>query len=258
MATQLTKEQFIAILLDKTLTKTEDVSVFQAMFSFENHKARASQIGRLLGSKAKTPGSPINLQIGRLAKRIAKKYDLVFTKRDNERNKSWDIFFDGSEDGSFWVWQLKRNLIDALVECNLTGEIQYPDEIPVEYENTLFEGAKRTIIVNSYERNSEARRICISHWGTVCTICRFDFEKEYGELGKGFIHVHHLKPVSEIGYTYEVDPIKDLRPVCPNCHSMLHRQKKVLGINELKNILKVKEHFRKLPPTVRTITESPS
>ncbi len=36
-------------------------------------------------------------------------------------------------------------------------------------------------------------------------------------MGEGFIHVHHLKPLSEVGYEYRVDPIRDLRPVCPNC-----------------------------------------
>jgi 5-methylcytosine-specific restriction protein A len=56
----------------------------------------------------------------------------------------------------------------------------------------------------------------------------------YGDIGKGFIHVHHLKPVSQIGETYEVDPINDLRPVCPNCHAMLHRPEETLTIEELK------------------------
>ena len=56
-----------------------------------------------------------------------------------------------------------------------------------------------------------------------CSICGFDFEKNYGELGKGFIHVHHIVPVSKIGPNYIIDPVKDLIPVCPNCHAMLHR-----------------------------------
>jgi 5-methylcytosine-specific restriction protein A len=100
----------------------------------------------------------------------------------------------------------------------------------------LFEGAKRTIIVNSYERNSLARRLCIGHYGTTCSVCNFDFVKEYGEIGNGFIHVHHLTRVADIGKTYEIDPIKDLRPVCPNCHSMLHSGKDALTIEELKNL----------------------
>lgn len=234
MATELTKDQFIEILLDKDITKPADLSVFQAIYSFDQHKAYASQVGRLLGNKSKMPGSPVNLQIGRLAKRIATKHDIDFTVRQNQKFKFWDIFFKGWEEGRFWVWQLKPNLIDALEETELTGEIQYSDEIPTEYSNKLFEGAKRTITVNSYECNPQARRLCIQHFGTTCVVCDFDFEMEYGEVGKGFIHVHHLTPVSDIGKNYEIDPTTDLRPVCPNCHSMLHREKETMTIDELK------------------------
>jgi 5-methylcytosine-specific restriction protein A len=59
----------------------------------------------------------------------------------------------------------------------------------------------------------------------------------YGDLGKGFIHVHHIVPISEIGTSYKVDPIKDLVPVCPNCHSMMHRLNPVITIADLKSII---------------------
>lgn len=93
-------------------------------------------------------------------------------------------------------------------------------------------------MVNSYERNPIARQKCIEHWKPICSVCQFDFEEKYGELGKGFIHVHHLVPISNIGDTYQVDPINDLRPVCPNCHAMLHKKNPPLTIEELQqNIL---------------------
>ena len=111
------------------------------------------------------------------------------------------------------------------------------EEIPAEIIEQLYEGAKKTIVINAYERNPKARKLCIEHWKATCAVCEFDFEKKYGEIGKGFIHVHHLTPVSKIGEQYEVDPINDLRPVCPNCHSMLHRQGEMLSIEELKLIV---------------------
>ena len=49
-------------------------------------------------------------------------------------------------------------------------------------------------------------------------MCGFDLVSRYGELGDGYIHVHHLKELSSLRRSYQVDPIKDLRPVCPNCH----------------------------------------
>jgi len=67
-------------------------------------------------------------------------------------------------------------------------------------------------------------------------ICRFDFQKNYGEMGRGFIHVHHLTDIATIGTEYEVDPHVDLRPVCPNCHAMLHTQRPAINIEELKTL----------------------
>ena len=124
MPTELSKDQFIEILLDNDITKPADLSVFQAIYSFDQHKAYASQVGRLLGNNGKMPGSPINLQIGRIAKRIATKHEINFTVRQNQKFKFWDIFFNGWEEGRFWVWQLKPNLIKALKEIEQTGEIQ--------------------------------------------------------------------------------------------------------------------------------------
>lgn len=119
------------------------------------------------------------------------------------------------------------------------GELATPLKFAEELEDTagVIEGAKQQVTVNAYERDSTAKRRCIKRWGCSCAVCGFDFHKVYGDLGKGFIHVHHLKPIHTIGEAYLLDPENDLRPVCPNCHSMLHRKKEVLSIDELRNIL---------------------
>src|SRR5688572_13204406 len=79
-----------------------------------------------------------------------------------------------------------------------------PEEVPSNGE--YWEGAATTITVDAYERNPEARRACIEHWGSACVVCKFDFEHHYGALGRGYIHVHHLKSIVEIGKEYKVDP----------------------------------------------------
>ena len=101
------------------------------------------------------------------------------------------------------------------------------------------EGDCEQISTNRYERNPEARRKAIEYHGVKCVVCGMDFEETYGELGRGFIHIHHIVPISSKGKT-KVDYQKDLVPVCPNCHAMLHRSihGKVLSIKELKDILK--------------------
>ena len=84
------------------------------------------------------------------------------------------------------------------------------------------EGTVRRVSTNRYERSQAARTTCIAHHGALCAVCRLDFEKMYGEIGRGYIHVHHIVPVSQMGDNYKVDAVKDLVPVCPNCHAMLH------------------------------------
>lgn len=113
-----------------------------------------------------------------------------------------------------------------------------PEQLPQEVGSSqgYIEGSVTRVLVNVYERNAAARKICIDRWGCRCQICGFDFERFYGELGRGFIHVHHLKPLSEIGESYELNPIADLRPVCPNCHAMLHRTNPPVAIDTLKSI----------------------
>lgn len=96
------------------------------------------------------------------------------------------------------------------------------------------EGALARVLSSRYERDRIARSRCIEHYGAECIVCGFSFERTYGDIGAGFIHVHHLVPLSETGGEYHVDPIRDLRPVCPNCHAMLHRGEVPVSIESLR------------------------
>lgn len=95
-----------------------------------------------------------------------------------------------------------------------------PDEEEVQ---GFLEGGRIKVTVNRYERSRTARKECIEHYGFQCSVCGISFEHRYGERGKEYIEVHHIKPLSEVEDNYRVDPVEDLRPVCPNCHAMLHR-----------------------------------
>ena len=111
-------------------------------------------------------------------------------------------------------------------------DVDYPDN-----DEKLYEGALVTIKANRYERNQKARRECVAKKGYHCLVCGRDFESTYGEIGRGFIHVHHLTPISTIGQEYELNVDTDLVPVCPNCHYMLHRKNPPYTIEELKDIV---------------------
>jgi len=189
-----------------------------------------------------------------------------------EKGKHWDPDRDARGDVAFYV----QILFDVLSEAPVLGEdvlsrppLQnhnwYPPasgtSIPEEIANQLeslwsdatetrfvppsteelqtihIEGTRRTRLITSCERSSEARAKCIEHYGARCQVCGLAFEERYGEIGKGFIHVHHLVPMTKIEGEYEVDPIQDLRPICPNCHAMLHKRIPPYLIEELIQIM---------------------
>lgn len=101
---------------------------------------------------------------------------------------------------------------------SLIGGLWFPDDL----DESSPEGAKKQVLVNKYERDPKARAACIKIYGLRCVVCGFDFAAQYGEAGEGLIHVHHQTPISKVGPAYRVNPRTDLRPVCPNCHAIIH------------------------------------
>ena len=106
-------------------------------------------------------------------------------------------------------------------------------------DSDYIEGSIKTRTVNAYERSPEARKACIEHYGCCCSVCGLNFSHLYGEIGEGFIHVHHIEPIHEKKEEYEVHPTKDLIPVCPNCHAMIHQTKPIKTIEEMKRIVEI-------------------
>jgi predicted restriction endonuclease len=107
----------------------------------------------------------------------------------------------------------------------------------INNEIKLIEGSTNEIIQTQYERSPEARALCLSIHGYRCKVCDFDFQTVYGEIGKEFIHVHHIEPISTKNGEYEIDPQSDLIPVCPNCHAMIHRKTPPFTIEEIKRTI---------------------
>lgn len=113
-----------------------------------------------------------------------------------------------------------------------------PEEVPED----LWEGAKRLVSVNAFERNAEARLACIEHHGTSCVVCGFNFAIKYGEEFAGFIHVHHITPLARIGTRYKVDPKQDLIPVCANCHAVIHYGNRTRSIESVRKLIRKDPH----------------
>jgi len=86
------------------------------------------------------------------------------------------------------------------------------------------EGKSYQVVSTRYERSLLNRKFCIALKGYTCAICGFDFCSFYGDVGEGFIEVHHIEPVSLMDIEKTINPETDLIPVCSNCHSILHRR----------------------------------
>lgn len=380
----ISQQTFEAILLDKQVTTPVDIEVLQTIYKLDGHKGSATEIAKLLSLKDKVD---LNGRIARFGKRIVKKFGINPRIRENGKIAYWDIPFNGYDEGTSFIWQLKPEMINAieklsLFDTNLATKqnaflfvwnpnkwnwntldekielmqkgnsaiekwsctshkqvkigdraflaiagieprgifasgfivsepflskhwsgtdkevyrvliefdtlinplndsiltldklnnkkllnqqwtpqssgisikheiidelesiwfkflsennylVQLTEKSNDDFQNTFSEGKVNQIIQTRYERNPFARKACLVHYGYSCTVCSFNFEEQYGEIGKKYIHVHHLNQISNIGKAYEIDPIKDLRPVCPNCHSMLHRKNPALTIEVL-------------------------
>lgn len=151
-----------------------------------------------------------------------RKGNIVFEnelKKDLEKVNPWIISFFG--------------LCISLIPFEPLTEVDEENSNVVEEE-----GLPYTVNVTRYERSSLNRAACLEIYGTICKVCSIDFGDVYGEIGEGYIHVHHKIPLSEIKESYIVDPEKDLVPVCPNCHAMLHKKSPPFTIEELKQKLK--------------------
>ncbi len=95
------------------------------------------------------------------------------------------------------------------------------------------EGALISVISNKYERSRYNRAICLKFYGFQCRGCG-DFMQEKYELGVNVIHVHHIVPVSKMGSSYKLDPIRDLVPMCPNCHYASHTKNPPIPVDEIR------------------------
>lgn len=112
----------------------------------------------------------------------------------------------------------------------ITSYTSDPDESVLEGNKTIYYQSK-------VERSVANRKRCIEIFGVQCRICEIKLSEIYGDLADGFIHVHHIESISKNGPRW-INPSKDLIPVCPNCHSMLHRNDPPMMPNDLRKIMK--------------------
>lgn len=147
------------------------------------------------------------------------------------RNQNWFPQSSGISIRNELLGELEETWFEFL-SSNMINSFQ------ANFNAAYSEGRMQMSFSTSYERNPVARKICLEHYGYDCQVCGINFENQYGEIGKKFIHIHHLNPIGSSGIQ-KVDPKKDLIPVCPNCHAMLHQQTPPYNIEDMKRMVKV-------------------
>lgn len=128
----------------------------------------------------------------------------------------------------------------AYVQILIDGSEYIPEKDTVDYTNSekvYFEGTPVSVSLTIHERDINARAECLKKHGYLCAVCSFDFHKTYGTIGIDMIHVHHLNPVSSFTAKRAINPINDLRPVCPNCHAIIHRRQPPFSIEEVQRMI---------------------
>ncbi|MDX1959509.1 MAG: HNH endonuclease [Leptospiraceae bacterium] len=389
---EITKETYIEILNDREIIDDDIILIFNTICSINKKEASATDLARIIGWPDK---NSVTGKIVGLGKRVLKKFNIDQRIREDGTNVYWDIFFTGYQKGNFFIYQIRKELEDALIETKklnndsinsiqnyylfvwnpknwnwesleedisnlkLNGKVTRtwscishksirigdrvfiiilgqepkgifasgkvisnpflsphwndenkniykvsieleillnPSSEPIltleylnsetlskqnwfsqasgisirndvteeleklwfeflqknklkqnyflDYDNSLptyVEGASIEITQTRYERNPYVRKECLKYHGYSYKICNFNFEKFYGNLGYKYIHVHHITPISTNQKETTIDPIKDLIPVCPNCHAMLHKSNPPLSVEELKEIIEENE-----------------
>jgi len=212
---ELTLDHYSGFILDKMQASFQERK--EMFFSFERlAKERNNKLSVLLnGSTLDNSGSA-----------IWKEFEIVVSKSYSTQDSEFS--------------SLAACLLDffCLILLLLIDETVWKSEQEIEGGSLgNYEGELSRVEINKYERNRYNRALCLAFYGFECRGCDSIMEEIYGPLGVNVIHVHHIVPVSQMGSSYRLDPIKDLIPLCPNCHTIVHRENPPLGILSLREIL---------------------
>ncbi len=241
-------------------TTADYLRAFKAVFA----KSTLPKVREMLRTHLAAPGSAMTWdqlaeRVGYAAPKGAHLQYGIFSRKVAEQLECTEEFREAD-----WVWvlawfpqrdpktqavvvALRQPVVEALQQLEVVEALRQLERderaasglLPGEFEADppIREGAWKLVQVNAYERNPQARERCLAAHGATCCICQFSFGAVYCPEAEKCIHVHHVKPLSEAGGEYEVDPVKDLLPVCPNCHAVLHLGGGGRSVEEVQQLL---------------------
>jgi predicted HNH restriction endonuclease len=221
--------------------KIKNLAFRNKRLSDSPHYFAKAQIGKVYSDKKSTKGdffaTIINFSL--FSKPILAKINDTYLETIPE-SKKVNYWRDG-------VRKIEPKVFNSILSKLKANEIMEPKS-KYQVEDNLndssnglesnTEGKAKSRYVTTYERNPKFRKQAIAIHGDSCIACGFNFGNIYGGYADGFIHVHHVVPVSEFDAPKRIDPETDLVPLCANCHSVVHRKKsETLTIDKLKELI---------------------
>lgn len=163
------------------------------------------------------------------------KYDPDYPGVGLERGAKMDkIVWDEFAENQDYLFRVAQRIKSGFMIVEIGG-----NEGEISEEDEFAEGKIMFRLHQSRERNKKvialAKKKAKAEGRLQCEVCDFDFAKNYGELGEGYIECHHTVPISEYDENSKTK-IEDLAMVCSNCHRMLHRKRPWMSIAELREI----------------------
>lgn len=237
---------------------SEQELILPALAEFNNNSdgLTTSQLISVLRTKLRPSGHDIEIIDGRRDDyfsqkvRNLKSHDTLTSRGlaiHDEETRLWKI----TDLGKQFV-QDNLPISESLIEQGF-NDSEREREARTNYEGIIIEeGAMKKVTITQRLRSSKLRRIAIekikqqNNNNLPCAGCNFNFQEKYGERGKDFIHIHHIKPVHEMeieGSSSDInEALEKVIPLCSNCHDMVHRKRnEMLSLDELKNIIETNE-----------------
>lgn len=210
-------------------------SVLSAQYHAPRRTATAGQLAAWAGIGGGHP--VVNRLYGGLGHLLCEYLGINPDLRPDDPHRWWSVWSRGWSTPEGFVWEMLPQVAEALERLDWVKAALLPEEAEASAA-LVSEGAVFRVAVNMYERSPQARRRCIEAHGSACCVCGFDFGATYGSVAEGYIHIHHLRPLAQLGGVQAIDPVAELRPVCPNCHAVLHQRSPPYSIDEVVTFLR--------------------
>lgn len=233
------------------------LAILRAHFAAPQHTVSWLRLARAVRYKNH---NAVNLHYGTLARRVARHLGIRRKPLDDHGYRWWlwtlvRFAPHRDEETGHTAFVMRWPVVEALRRLNVARwkarsglsrhENRRARQVPSRPKTPLQEGRIRALVLSRVERNRRARSACLDHYGRRCSVCGFDPARVYGRQFVGVIHVHHLHPMSTTRGSRRVDPIRDLRPLCPNCHVAVHQRQRPWSVQHLRRLIKLARSRRR-------------